>query len=100
MIEVLETGDCNSATVLRLDNAPRSELEDLESGVDDKLGVGGIRMDTVLLSQVHTVKNPIDLAFDSLRETFHNQGEGTGEPNIDTDECVARLKLLQELKHL
>ena len=91
MTEVLEAGDvCSSATVLRLDNAQRSELEDLESGVDEKLDAGGIRMDTVLLSQVHNVKNPIDLAFGSLGETLHNQGEGTGEPNIDKDECVER----------
>ena len=83
--ELLDAGDvCNSATVLNLDNAQRSELEDLQSGVDDEVVADSIRMDTVLLSQVHTVKNPIDLAFESLRETLHNQEESTGQPNIPT----------------
>ena len=65
----------------RLDNTLRSKLEDLLSGEFD---AGGIRIGTALLSQVHTVRNSIDLSFDSLRKTFH-QGEGTGEQNIDTE---------------
>ena len=39
----------------------------------------------LIYSLKFTVRNSIDLAFDSLRKTFHNQGEGTGEPNIDTE---------------
>ena len=44
-------------------------------------------MDTVLISQVHTVRNPIELAFESLHTALQSQNEGTDEKNFDVDEC-------------
>ena len=67
--EVLDCADiCNSATVLGLDKAQRSELEDTASSLDEEDVDVGVRVDTVLLSQVHTVRNPLDLALLSLKE--------------------------------
>ena len=57
--EVIESADvCDSAAVLGLDRAQRSELEDSVSGVDESTVDKSIRVDTVLLSQVNTVRNP------------------------------------------
>ena len=86
--EIYDAGDvCESGTVLRLANAQRSELEDLKSGVDDENVGGQVRVDTVLLSQVHTVRNPIDLAFDSLHKALQSPSEGTDDTNLCVDEC-------------
>ena len=73
---VVESADvCDSAAVLALDRAQRSELEDSVSGTDEKIVDGSVRMDTVLLSQVHTVKNPLDLALESLKKTIASPSE-------------------------
>ena len=86
--EVYDAGDvCGSATVLQLAKAQRSELEDSKSGVDDEQVCDDVRMDTVLISQVHTVRNPIELAFESLHTALQSQNEGTDEKNFDVDEC-------------
>ena len=86
--EVYDAGDvCGSATVLQLAKAQRSELEDSKSGVDDEQVCDDVRMDTVLISQVHTVRNPIELAFESLHTALQSQSEGTDEKTFAADEC-------------
>ena len=86
--EVYDAGDvCGSATVLQLAKAQRSELEDIKSEVDDEHDGGDVRMDTVLISQVHTVRNPIELAFESLHKTLQSQSEGTDEKVFAADQC-------------
>ena len=85
--EVYDAGDvCGSATVLQLAKAQRSELEDSNSGVDDEQVCDDVRMDTVLISQVHTVRNPIELAFESLHTALQSQSEGTDEKKFAADE--------------
>ena len=72
--EVYDAGDvCGSETVLQLAKAQRSELEDSKSGVDDEQVCDDVRMDTVLISKVHTVRNPIELAFESLHTALQSQ---------------------------
>ena len=67
--DILEGGDvCSSGTVLGLDMAQRAELEDMNVSLDEAPQENGVRLNTVLLSQVHTVKDPIELAFKSLQE--------------------------------
>ena len=84
--EVYDAGDvCDSATVLRLANAQRSELEDIKSGVDEEHVGDDVRMDTVLISQVHTVRNPMELAFDSLHKALQNPSENIEEKNLVSD---------------
>ena len=91
--EVYDAGDvCGSATVLQLAKAQRSELEDFKSGVDDEHVGGDVRMDTVLISQVHTVRNPIELAFESLHTTLQSQTEATDEKNFAADECHGQVE--------
>ena len=67
--DILDGADvCNSGTVLGLDMAQRAELEDMNVSLDEAVPQNGVRLNTVLLSQVHTVKNPIELALKSLQE--------------------------------
>ena len=42
------------------------------SGVNEEYDAVGIKVDTVLLSQVHTVSNPLDLALLSLKERIQS----------------------------
>ena len=60
--EVIDCADiCNIGTVLSLDKAQRSAFDDAVTGVaEEEVGVG-IKVDTVILSQVHILRNPIDL---------------------------------------
>ena len=61
--DILEAADvCTSGTVLGLDMAQRVELEDMNVSLDDTLPKDYVWLNTVLLSQVHTVKEPIELA--------------------------------------
>ena len=54
--EVIDCADiCSSATVIGLDRAQRSELEDSVSGVNEEDVPGGIKVDTVLLFQVSKI---------------------------------------------
>ena len=65
--DILDAADvCSSGTVLGLDMAQRAELEDMNVSLDDTLPKNDVRLNTVLLSQVHTVKDPIELALKSL----------------------------------
>ena len=48
--------------------AQRAELEDMNVSLDEAPQKDNVRLDTVLLSQVHTVKDPIELALKSLQE--------------------------------
>ena len=67
--DILDAADvCSSGTVLGLDMAQRAELEDTNVSLDENLHENEVRLNTVLLSQVHTVKNPIELALKSLQE--------------------------------
>ena len=67
--DILEAADvCTSGTVLGLDMAQRVELEDMNVSLDDTLPKDDVRLNTVLLSQVHTVKDPIELALKSLQD--------------------------------
>ena len=67
--DILDAADvCSSGTVLSLDLAQRAELEDTNVTSDEPLQENEVRLNTVLLSQVHTVKDPIDLALKSLQE--------------------------------
>ena len=71
--EIIDCADiCSSARVIGLDRAQRSELEDAVSGVNEEYDAVGIKVDTVLLSQVHTVSNPLDLALLSLKERMQS----------------------------
>ena len=81
--EVIESADvCDSAAVLGLDRAQRSELEDSVSGVDEETVDKSIRVDTVLLSQVHTVRNPFDLALEALQKTMQSPSENEAKQNL------------------
>ena len=85
--DVIDCADiCNSATVLALDKAQRSELEDVASDLDEDDVDVGIRVDTVLLSQVHTVRNPLDLALLSLKDKIQSPSENAANRNIQTDQ--------------
>ena len=53
---------------MSLDLDQRSELEDVNSATDETLQKDEVRLNTVLLSQVHTVKDPIELALKTLQE--------------------------------
>ena len=67
--DILDEADvCASGTVLSLDLAQRAELEDINSASDETLQKDEVRLNTVLLSQVHTVKDPIELALKTLQE--------------------------------
>ena len=67
--DILYAADvCSSGTVLGLDMAQRAELEDMNVSLDDSLPKNDVRLNTVLLSQVHTVKDPIELALKSLQD--------------------------------
>ena len=83
--EVIESADvCDSAAVLGLDKAQRSELEDYVSGVDEETVGEGIRLDTVLSSQVHTVRNLLDLSLEALQNTMQSPSENEAKQNIYT----------------
>ena len=67
--DILDAADvCSSGTVLNLDMAQRAELEDMNVSLDEAPQKNEVRLNTVLLSQVHTVKDPIELALKSLQE--------------------------------
>ena len=67
--DILDAADvCSSGTVLSLDMAQRAELEDMNVSLDEAPQKDNVRLDTVLLSQVHTVKDPIELALKSLQD--------------------------------
>ena len=67
--DILDAADvCSSGTVLGLDMAQRAELEDMNVSLDDNLQENEVRLNTVLLTQAHTVKDPIELALKSLQE--------------------------------
>ena len=67
--DILDAADvCSSGTVLGLDLAQRAELEDMNVSLDDTLQKNEVRLNTVLLTQAHTVKDPIQLALKSLQE--------------------------------
>ena len=67
--DILNAADvCNSGTLRGLDLAQRSEVEDISVSLDDALQQNDIRVNTVLLTQVHAVKNPIELALKSLHD--------------------------------
>ena len=67
--DILDAADvCSSGTVLGLDMAQRAELEDMNVSLDDTLQKNEVRLNTVLLTQAHTVKDPIQLALKSLQE--------------------------------
>ena len=67
--DILDAADvCSSGTVLGLDMAQRAELEDMNVSLDDTLQKSEVRLNTVLLTQAHTVKDPIQLALKSLQE--------------------------------
>ena len=59
---------CSSGTVMGLDLAQRSELEDMNVKGDALSQENEVHLNTVLLSQVHTVKDPIELALKALQE--------------------------------
>ena len=85
--EVIDCADiCSSATVIGLDRAQRSELEDSVSGFNEEDVPGGIKVDTVLLSQVHTVRNPLDLALLSLKERMQSHIQHDAVHNIPNDQ--------------
>ena len=67
--DILDAADvCSSGTVLGLDLAQRAELEDMNVSLDDNPQRNDVRLNTVLLSQAHTVKDPIELALKSLQD--------------------------------
>ena len=67
--DILDAADvCSSGTVLGLDLAQRSELEDMNVKGDALPQENEVHLNTVLLSQVHTVKDPIELALKALQE--------------------------------
>ena len=85
--EVIDCADiCSSATVIGLDRAQRSELEDSVSGVNEEDVPGGIKVDTVLLSQVHIVRNPLDLALLSLKERMQPSKQHDAVHNVPNDQ--------------
>ena len=83
--EVIDSADvCDSAAVLSLDRAQRSELEDSVSGVDESTVDKSIRVDTVLLSQVHTVRNPLDLALEALQKSILPPSDNEAKENLSS----------------
>ena len=67
--DILDMADiCASGTVLSLDLAQRAELEDVNSASDETLQKDEVRLNTVLLSQVHTIKDTIELALKTSQE--------------------------------
>ena len=67
--DILDAADvCTSGTVLNLDLAQRSELEDANVHSDEPSHENEVRLNSVLISQVHTVKDPIQLALKALQE--------------------------------
>ena len=60
---------CDSGTVLALDKAQREEIEDENAGLNEDMNDGdNVRMDSVLITQVQTVGDPINMALKSLSE--------------------------------
>ena len=67
--DIIDAADvCSSGTVLSLAMAQRAELEDINVSLDESVEKNEVRLNTVLLSQVHTVKDPIELALKLLQE--------------------------------
>ena len=85
--DILEAADvCASGTVLSLDLAQRAELEDVNSASDETLQKDEVRLNTVLLSQVHTVKDPIELALKTLQEKLTVVDESEVEGLVEESE--------------
>ena len=58
--DILDAADvCTSGTVLSLDLAQRAELEDANVNSDEPSHANEVRVNSVLISQIHTVKDPI-----------------------------------------